>query len=84
MNRTVVQEVNAQLLSLAATGLILGLETGRVGMDGGIEGAFQAIEDVRNRNIVPSSQITLLWPFDRSQGKFYQMKVILIPTSCRS
>lgn len=79
MNGTLARELNSQLLSVATAGTILGLETERVGIAGGIEGAAQALQDIQERNMNTAFETELLWPFDRSQGKVYQISVKLIP-----
>lgn len=78
MNTVIAQELNACLLRLSGTGVILGLEKCRLGMDGGIEGAVQGLLDIQSRNVTIAETMQLLWPFDRSQNKIYETELLYI------
>lgn len=79
LNGAIASECTAQLLALAGHGLFLGLEEQRVGVEGGVEGAAQAIADVVRRGIPVLSETRLLWPFDPQKEKAYQMRILLLP-----
>lgn len=81
MNRTIASQTNTAIIELARKGAVLGLEEQRVGVPGGIEGAAQALDDVRKRGIVPVKEIRLVWPFDRSQQKNYGIRCMSVNTS---
>ena len=78
MNTVIAREFNTRLLRMAKVGVILGLEDSRVGMDGGIEGAAQALECIQSGNAEITNETALIWPFEQSQGKIYIMKVMLL------
>lgn len=73
------RELNRLLRRMAKREVILGLETGRVGTEGGIEGADQALRDIWNHNLPLYHGTELIWPFDMKQGKVYSMTVFSIP-----
>ena len=73
---------NTRLLKAARATLITGLETGRAGMPGGIEGASQALADLAARQL-SGVQTELLWPFDRAQGKLYTVRAAAFETRGR-
>ena len=75
----VVEALNTQLFRLATKGVILGLEQERIGIEGGIEGAAQAINDMQKRRMHPAAEAILLWPFDPLQDKNYRIRVMMIP-----
>ena len=71
---------NTRLNEAARHTLILGLETGRESVPGGIEGAAQALADASAR-FTETAHTELLWPFDASQGKIYTVRVSAFDTS---
>ncbi len=75
---SVISDLNDALLRWARKGLILGLEESRLGMDGGIDGAWQAMRDIDARRLSLQAQIRLEWPFDPARGKSYLMRVMAI------
>jgi len=79
----VVSELNDALLRWAKKGLILGLEEGRLGQDGGINGAWQALEDMERRGLPAYAQTRLIWPFDPAQDKAYSVRVLAIERADR-
>ncbi len=72
----VVSELNDALLRWARKGLILGLEESRLGVDGGIDGAWQAMQDLDGRHLSLQAQTRLIWPFDPAQDKAYTVRVL--------
>lgn len=79
-NAVIMGELNARLLRMAGSGLILGLEEGRLGMEGGVEGAAEALLDLPRLPAKLVEEAKLLWPLDRSQGKIYSMRLVLLRT----
>lgn len=71
---------DARLRAAARHTLLTGIETGRVGTPGGIEGAAQALADASAR-FAETAHTELLWPFDASQGKIYTVRVSAFDTS---
>lgn len=78
LNRAVATELNDLLLKMARSALILGLEESRIGIPGGIEGAAQALDDIRMRRLSIEQKTVLEWPFDSSQGKIYATRLLII------
>ena len=74
----VVSKLNDALLGWARKGVILGLEESRLGMDGGIDGAWQALRDLEERDLPIEAQTRLIWPFDPAQKKAYAMRVMAV------
>ena len=72
MNGKLIPAVDDMLISSAGAGLIAAVETG------GVEGAKQAAEDLMRRGAVNAAELD--WPFDRSQGVSYRMKVMTVRT----
>ena len=73
-----VSALNDALLRWAGKGLILGLEESRLGVDGGIDGAWQAMQDLQGRELSLEAQTRLIWPFDPAHTKSYQMRITAI------
>ena len=73
-----VDALDSALLGWARKGLTVGLEERRVGMEGGIEGAFQARQDLLERGCRIREEAFLDWPFDPAQGKTYRMRIMQI------
>ena len=69
--------VNDILLRWARKGVILGLETGRAGTEGEIDGAWQAARDMERRPYPGTALALLEWPFDPEHGKAYTVQVTL-------
>ncbi|MBQ5987249.1 MAG: hypothetical protein IJL59_08270 [Clostridia bacterium] len=69
-----VERVNDALFAWAKQTVLIGLETERVGVAGGIDGAAQGMTDIR-RFGRPEAETTLLWPFDPAQNKAYRMRL---------
>lgn len=62
------------LLKSAKKGIFLGLEEHRLNDDSAIEGAYQGIEDIRNRNL-NCCESHILWPFLPAENISYQMLI---------
>lgn len=74
-NETVARELNGKLFASAKKGVFLGLETERISMPGGIEGAAQAIADLDEQKGGAFASTEMLWPFDPARNKYYRMSV---------
>ncbi len=73
-----VAALDSALLRWARKGLTVGLEEQRIGMEGGIEGSFQAWQDLQKRGCRVQTETVLEWPFDPAQGKSYRMRILQI------
>ena len=76
-NAVIAHALNRQLAALACRGVIMALEKQRIGVEGAIEGAYQAIEDIELNYRINREQ-SIIWPFDGTHGKIYRMRVISI------
>lgn len=81
-NEVVIPRFHNALFACAKEGVILACERKRIGMEGGIQGSLQALQDVVKRQeageCLISESISLRWPFDLSQDIIYQMSVLNI------
>ena len=75
-----ISGINDNLLRISKRGLITNNEAKRVGRKGAVEGAYQFFKDIQRRLDEGSADIKssekLLWPFDLSQQKLYEMSYI--------
>ena len=71
----IVSDLNDALLRWAKRTVILGLEERRIGAEGGIDGARQAMRDFERRALAIRAQTRLVWPFDPAQNKAYTMRI---------
>lgn len=62
------------LLASARKAIFLGLEHNRPEKDGAIEGACQAISDIRSRSLKLTESV-ILWPFCPADGLSYEMLI---------
>ncbi|MBR6344908.1 MAG: hypothetical protein IKR70_04160, partial [Lachnospiraceae bacterium] len=75
-----IPSINDYLLKISKRGLITVNEAKRVGRRGAVEGAYQFFKDIQRRlddslvDIKTSEK--LLWPFDVTQSKLYEMSYI--------
>lgn len=76
-NERFIPHFHDVLLSCAKCGLFLGCEQKRTSIDGAIEGAHQAILDIKNRNL-SIKEHTLIWPFLPSENIHYEMSILKI------
>ncbi len=81
-NSRLIKRFNDEIIMLARNNVFLGCEMQRLGSYGGIEGAFQAIEDIRKRSenkLIDLKNVELTtWPFNELQNIIYQMCMINI------
>lgn len=62
------------LLASAKKAVFLGLEQKRIENDEAIEGAYQAVRDIRNRNLKLTESV-ILWPFCPADNVSYEMLI---------
>lgn len=74
-----IPKFHEMLFPVARKGLLFGLEKTRLGIDGGVEGAYQGICDLERRifdHINPLKDHTsLLWPFHPKEKIVYEMNL---------
>lgn len=74
----VMAELNDALFRWARKGVIVGLEECRIGEIGGIDGASQALDLLKNSGHTILTQSSLRWDFDPKRNKAYQMRIMQI------
>ena len=67
------------ILAAAKKMVFLGLEQKSTTCEGAVEGAYQAICDIRNRSI-PHEERIILWPFCPAKNLSYEMLILNIPS----
>ena len=76
----IVKEMNSRLLATAKRGLFVSAEKTRMGVQGGVEGARQALADLHQR--ADAKQVHLLnetkiaWGYDLRQQRIYEMEAL--------
>lgn len=75
---SLVSGLNDTLFRWAKQSVILGLEECRIGVDGGVDGAWQAFSDLERRGMPVAAEQRLIWPFDPAQHKAYRMRILQI------
>lgn len=82
MNETFVTRFNDAVISGARNRIIMGCEEARVGKEGTIQGAIQALGDLKRRQekgqINRCEVMEIKWPFHRNQGIEYKMSIQII------
>ena len=68
-----VRSLNDDLFRWAKDGVLIGLED----PESAIDGAWQAARDLSGRGLSDPRSEVLIWPFDKSRGKTYPMRVSL-------
>lgn len=76
-NERFIPHFNDALLKCARQGIFLGLEQRRTNADGAIEGAYQAMLDIQNRNLT-IEETTMIWPFLPAEDIYYEMAILKI------
>lgn len=78
-NNYFIPKFHELLFQAARKGVLIGLESSRVGTEGGVEGAFQGIQDIQKRirlnQKILSDESSLLWPFNLREQIIYSMKL---------
>lgn len=78
-NNSFVPKLHDALLACAKQALFIGLEQKRSNMEGGIEGAYQAFQDIEARSLQAEKTI-MLWPFLPHKNIEYEMAILKIST----
>ncbi|MGL4736200.1 MAG: hypothetical protein ACRCW2_01985 [Cellulosilyticaceae bacterium] len=82
MNSGLIRKLNILLMNHCSSDIMLGCELHREGRVGVIQGAYQAIDDIKRR--IETGQVTLvdqdilIWPFDEQQNISYHMLIQVI------
>lgn len=81
-NGLIMQEMNDKLLAAAGKKLFVAAEKTRVGVPGGVEGAWQALEDLKKRpegaHLIDTKSFA--WGYDLRQNMIYEMEGLVIDT----
>lgn len=84
-NGQIMQEMNDKLLAAAGQKLFVSAEKTRVGVPGGVEGAWQALEDLKKRaegsEICIAESRSFAWGYDLRQNMIYEMEALVIDTN---
>lgn len=72
-----IPRLHDALFASANTAVILGLEQKRPGAEGAIEGAWQGIEDILQREL-PYTEHSAIWPFCPARKLSYEMRIFNI------
>lgn len=82
MNEVLVTRFNQAVIKGARNKIMMGCEEARVGKEGTVQGAIQALDDLKKRQINGEINIgealTIKWPFHRSQGIQYKVCLQII------
>lgn len=84
-NARIMQKMNDKLLAAAGQKLFVSAEKARVGVPGGVEGAWQALSDLEAR--AKNGQLRLTdrrhfpWAYDLRQNMIYEMEGLVIHTA---
>lgn len=76
-NERFIPHFHNALFDCAKQGVFLGLERNRTNVDGAIEGAYQAIQDIQKRKL-SKKETTMTWPFLPSEDIYYEMLILHI------
>lgn len=83
-NARIMHEMNDKLLAAAGQKLFVAAEKARVGVPGGVEGAWQALEDLKKRAEVPiADSKKFAWGYDLRQNMIYEMEGLVADTRNR-
>ncbi|MDD7177807.1 MAG: hypothetical protein SPG09_07900 [Lachnospiraceae bacterium] len=83
-NARIMHEMNDKLLVAAGQKLFVAAEKARVGVPGGVEGAWQALEDLKKRAEVPiADSKKFAWGYDLRQNMIYEMEGLVADTRNR-
>jgi hypothetical protein len=78
-NDRIIKELDDDLLAAANRRLFVSAETGRAGVPGAVQGAYQALEDLKSREgISILEQKKLMWSYDLRQPLIYEMEALTI------
>ena len=81
-NERIMRDMNDKLLAAAGQKLFVSAEKTRVGVPGGVEGAWQALEDLKKRpegaNLIDTKSFA--WGYDLRQNMIYEMEGLVLDT----
>lgn len=81
-NMRIMHEINDQLLTSAGCGLFVSAEASRAGVPGSVEGACQALADLRRHTDASEWHVTdtthLAWGYDLRQNMIYEMEALAL------
>lgn len=82
MNDAFVTRLNNAVIDGVRNRIIMGCEEARIGREGTVQGAVQALGDLKRRQekgeINRCEALKIKWPFHRSQGIEYEMSIQII------
>ncbi len=81
-NSRIVAQVNRTLCAAAGKGLYVSAEASRAGVPGGVEGAWQALADLRQQTDSAKLHVTdtthIAWGYDLRQNMIYDMEALAL------
>lgn len=81
-NNRIAAQVNEQLCAAAAGRLFVSAEASRAGVPGGVEGAWQALADLKQRTDPSEMHVVdtahLVWGYDLRQNMIYDMETLAL------
>ena len=81
-NSRIAAQVNEQLCKAADKGLLVSAEASRAGVPGSVEGAWQALTDLKQRTDPSELHVTdtahLAWGYDLRQNMIYDMETLAL------
>ena len=82
MNEVLVTRFNHAIIKGARNKIIMGCEEVRIGKEGTVQGAIQALNDLKRRQVNGEINIdeavAIKWPFNKSQGIQYRVSLQVI------
>ena len=85
-NGLLMREMNDKLLAAAGKKLFVSAEKARVGVPGGVEGAWQALEELKKRpegaHLIDTKSFA--WGYDLRQNMIYEMEGLVLDTDPRT
>lgn len=79
-NDDLIPSVDKALILAARHSLVIGAEKERMGVAGGIEGAYQALCDPQLERLPLSNSTELVWTLEMTQGISYKMEIRVYQT----
>ena len=83
-NSRIMREMNDKLLAAVGRRLFVSAEKSRAGVSGGVEGAWQALEDLKKRpdreNLTLLDNRNFAWGYDLRQNMIYEMEGLVLDT----
>lgn len=83
-NEPIIRDMNTKLLEAAGRRLYVSAEKTRMGVPGLVEGARQALDDMKkrvdDRNLFLTDSQTVPWAYDLRQNMIYEMEMLVMTT----